>query len=168
MPSTLNLFKNNITNTLIETGSYIGEGIQNAINAGFNKIISIELSDKYFNICNNKYKNNDIVTILRGTSEDRLKEAIDLAEGKITYWLDGHWSGGDTAKGKHNVPILQELKQIKDSGRKEDIILIDDLEQILEEGISEEKLKKTLTSINTNYIFTKVKGPKNQTTLVVK
>ena len=53
MPSKKEIFQKYINNYFIETGSYLGDGIQQAIDAGFKNIISIELSDKYFNICKN-------------------------------------------------------------------------------------------------------------------
>lgn len=146
----------------------MGEGIKNALSARFDKVISIELSKKYYDLCRNKFKKNKNVIILYGSSELLLKDAIGLAKGRITFWLDGHWSGGDTAKGSHEVPILQELEQIEKAGRKNDIILIDDLEQIIESGIKEETLITLLTNINEKYIFNKVKGIKNRTTLIAK
>ncbi|MDD3159854.1 MAG: hypothetical protein PHQ98_02720, partial [Candidatus ainarchaeum sp.] len=41
------------------------------------------------------------------------------------FWLDAHYSGGNTAKGKQNSPILQELNLIFKS-KLNHIILIDD------------------------------------------
>ena len=36
------------SNVFVETGTFYGEGIQVAINAGYEKIISIEIFKKYF------------------------------------------------------------------------------------------------------------------------
>ena len=41
----------------VETGSHIGNGIQEAIDAGFTEVYSIELSGKFFNICKERFKN---------------------------------------------------------------------------------------------------------------
>ena len=41
------------------------------------------------------------------------------------FWLDGHYSGGETARGKKDTPILEELITIF-GAKEEHIILIDD------------------------------------------
>ena len=46
MPSNVDNFKRFKNELFIETGSFYGEGIQQAIDAGFENIISIELSPK--------------------------------------------------------------------------------------------------------------------------
>ena len=68
MPSTTENFKKHINNIFIETGSYLGDGIQEAINAGYKKIISIELSDKYHFISTNRFLNNRNVSVVKGDS----------------------------------------------------------------------------------------------------
>jgi len=50
--NTLILYKNPY---FLETGSYLGDGIEKAISAGFQTIISIELSQKYFELCTKKF-----------------------------------------------------------------------------------------------------------------
>ena len=42
------------------------------------------------------------------------------------FWLDGHYSGKGTAKGKKETPILEELKTIFDTNDLRYVILIDD------------------------------------------
>lgn len=44
---------------------------------------------------------------------------------KAIFWLDGHYSGGITARGDKDCPIWEELKAIF-STNTEHIILIDD------------------------------------------
>jgi hypothetical protein len=44
----------------------------------------------------------------------------------ILFWLDGHYSGGETAKGEANTPILKELEFILRHPIKNHVILIDD------------------------------------------
>ena len=48
-------------------------------------------------------------------------------DGKILFWLDGHYSGKGTAIGKGATPILEELESIKNSKVNDAVILIDDI-----------------------------------------
>src|SRR5262249_16050226 len=42
------------------------------------------------------------------------------------FWLDGHYSGGDTAKGGRETPIMEEIQAILAHPVRDHIILIDD------------------------------------------
>jgi hypothetical protein len=45
----------------------------------------------------------------------------------FTYWLDGHYSGGDTGKGVKESPLLQELEVILKRNLRGEMIYIDDM-----------------------------------------
>ncbi len=47
---------------------------------------------------------------------------------ELIFWLDGHFVGEGTAKGKLNTPIVNELKAILNHKIKSHVILIDDSE----------------------------------------
>ena len=127
--------KNNINRYMnpvfIETGSHIGRGIESALEAGFEKIYSIELSEDFYFRCKEKFKKDFRVCLILGDSAEKLKELLDRSysqsEVNITFWLDSHWSGDGTAKGKKNSPLLEELEAIKSFYIKGNIIMIDDL-----------------------------------------
>jgi hypothetical protein len=78
----------------------------------FTKIISIELSDKYFKMASNKFAFNDNVSIIHGDSAEVLVSIMPKIKNPCLFWLDGHYSGGDTAHGKNETPIIEELKAI--------------------------------------------------------
>lgn len=122
------LFKK-INNNFIETGCYIGDGIQLALNSGFDKVYSIEITDYYADVCINRFKNlGDKVNIIKGDSYFKLKEFLDSRPNeKFTYWLDGHNSGGNTGFGKKRFPILEELTAILSRDVTGEIIYIDDM-----------------------------------------
>lgn len=127
MPALPDLFGKYKNSVFIETGSYLGDGVQLALNAGFDKVISIELSDYHFNICVERFKGNSKVEIVKGESFKVLPEILAKINTKITFWLDGHYSEGGTALGEYAIPILQELEAISIHHIKEHTILIDDM-----------------------------------------
>jgi len=128
MPIINNLFERyKNTEYFVESGSFLGNGIQNAINAGFKYISSIELSPEFYYHCSEKFKNIENVKLFFGDTEDQLDDIISQINEPITFWLDGHNSGGPTACGKHESPLMQELEIIKKHSIKTHTIIIDDL-----------------------------------------
>lgn len=163
MPAGEILFQKYLSPVFVETGSYLGDGIQQAINAGFEKIISIELSDKYFSICKKKFENNSNVTLIKGDSAFVLYDVIKDIDSKITFWLDGHHSCGDTALGAYWAPLMQELDAIKKHKRNDHIILIDDMRcwnvPNPIHGFSESDLVSKIKEIRNDYFLTREDSP---------
>ena len=42
----------------------------------------------------------------------RVPELVRQLDGPALFWLDGHYSGGDTAKGELDTPVSAELESI--------------------------------------------------------
>lgn len=121
------LFKRK-TDCFIETGSYIGNGIDLALYSGFNTIYSIELSQHYYDMCVEKFKNNPNVNLIFGDSYYKLEELLDQHPYvPFTYWLDGHYSEGDTAHGVFSTPLIKELETILKRNVYGELIYIDDM-----------------------------------------
>lgn len=127
MPSNTQIFNKYPNNIFIETGSYIGDGIQQALDAGFSKVISIELSEKYYKISKERFIDNPNVEVVLGDSYQVLPDVLKDINEPITFWLDGHNSGDDTGYGEFMVPLIQELDAIKEHIIKTHTILIDDM-----------------------------------------
>ena len=51
---------------------------------------------------------------------------INTSNGRILFWLDGHYSGEGTGGCDEVCPIIAELRLIAQSKRKDHCILIDD------------------------------------------
>jgi hypothetical protein len=64
--------------------------------------------------------------LLKGDSGGLLPEVIPRIKGRCLFWLDGHYSGGVTARGSEDTPIRKELEHIVAAGRDADVVLIDD------------------------------------------
>jgi hypothetical protein len=110
--------------TFVETGTFRGEMVY-AQRKYFKKIISIELSTQLFDIARKRFKNYSNVEIINGDSAVSLGEIVIKLKTPAIFWLDGHYSGFETAKGDLETPIKKELESILKSDI-DHIILIDD------------------------------------------
>jgi hypothetical protein len=157
MPSNTENFKKYKSNLFIETGSFQGDGIQQALDAGYEKVISIELSEKYFEISRNRFISDPRVTIVKGDSYKVLPSILNEIKEKCTFWLDGHHSCGDTALGDYWAPLIQELDAIKNHWIKNHTIMIDDMRCWQEpnpvHGFFIEDIYKKINEINSNYLI---------------
>lgn len=95
------------------------------------------------------------VHIIEGDSAKVLYSVIEGIKERITFWLDGHNSGGDTAMGDQISPVLYELEQIGCHSRKDNIILIDDMRcwNADNVGFGDKEIKEALLKINPLYTF---------------
>lgn len=148
-----NLFKEFANSVFVETGSYRGDGIQLAINAGFEKIFSIDIDPENIEFCRNRFdliNNPDPRIILtHGDSAECLWPIIGRIEDRITFWLDSHWQMLEgTEKGKNPFPLRKELNQIRQHKRNDHTILIDDMLIMqrnitgYDQGVIEEDLRR--------------------------
>jgi len=112
----------------IETGSHKGDGIQRALDVGFETIISIEYTPAYYDMCVERFKDNKNVKIVFGDSVTELPAILaDIKEG-ITFWLDAHVSDKTMLFCKKKCPLMEEIEVIVSHAKKyNDIVLIDDL-----------------------------------------
>ena len=110
---------------LIETGTFNGKMVE-AQKKVFRQIFSIELGMELFNSAVRRFANEKSVTILHGDSGEVLAQLIPKINEPVIFWLDSHYSGVGTAKGKTNCPIFEELGAIFNSKIINHIILIDD------------------------------------------
>lgn len=128
-----------------ETGTHKGDSCNDALNLGFNKIISVEIDPKYYNECVEKFKNelNSKVFLFLGDSANIMGEMLKLVDKRAMFWLDAHGNGGGS-------PFKVELEHIFNHHIKNHIIVIDDLGDY---GCDEEYIKHKILSFNSNYKF---------------
>lgn len=110
---------------LVETGTYLGDTVY-ATMGFFTKTISIELDRDLFEAANRRFSKYPHVTILWGDSESAMYRLLPDIRQTCLFWLDAHYSGGLTARGVSESPIIQELSLIFDRGVSGDVVLIDD------------------------------------------
>lgn len=90
----------------------------------FKKVYTIEKSDVMFNIAKENLKDISNIVMLKGDSREHLTHILEYNDN-ILFWLDAHWSGGDTYGENDECPLIKELEIIFEYS-KNYIILIDD------------------------------------------
>ena len=119
--------------TFIETGTYLGNTIF-AMEPLFNNLHTIEIKKDIYESTKSKYTGNKIKFYL-GDSSVLLKNICLSLDKPAIFFLDGHWSCGDTGKGIKDVPLYEELKNIINFFKNKAIIIIDDF-RLFEKGPS--------------------------------
>ena len=115
----------------IESGTFLGETTIK-LQPYFNTLYTVELSEKYFNMFNSIKNSRNLNNIFnyQGETSDILPDIFKLFDdkNKCIFWLDGHFSSGDTAKGKKDCPLIEECQIIDQLYPSDEmIILIDDV-----------------------------------------
>ena len=108
----------------VETGTYKGDMV-NAVKNVFKEFHSIELDHLLFAKAGERFIKDKNIFLHRGDSAELLPEILGNINEPILFWLDGHYSGGITAKGDVITPIVKELSILSKRTQK-DSILIDD------------------------------------------
>lgn len=95
----------------IETGTFIGTSTHFLSSLG-SKVYSLEPSPLFFDLATKRFKHTSNVTIINGSSEEKLNEVLSSLSGPVNFWLDGHYSAGATFEGESHCPIAKELEII--------------------------------------------------------
>ena len=152
----------NYNRVFVETGTFKGEGIQNALKAGFQEIHSLELNKTSIKNSRARFKKKKNIHIYKKDSSFQLWEVISSINEPITFWLDAHNGFPDpSALDQKNTPLLKELDQIKRHPIKSHTILIDDLHccnTLLFDFISLDEIIAKVLEINPDYFITFIEG----------
>ena len=128
-----------------ETGTHIGTSIQSAYNLGFERIISIEIQERFYDYCMQRFQPLDAweqIKLFLGRSEDNIEKLVqEWVNGRAMFWLDAH---------ETNSPYKLEIEAILKHPRKDHIILVDDIETYY---IDTDWIKNKLLNHNPNYKF---------------
>lgn len=109
---------------LVETGTYLGDMVE-ACKLLFDKVYSVELSEKLYKKATKRFAADTNVELLCGDSSVKLPEILKKEHQPCLFWLDGHYSGGVTAMGSLECPVREELAAILQHPVNH-VILVDD------------------------------------------
>jgi hypothetical protein len=129
----------------IETGTFKGDTLAAMAQHGL-RGISIELSQVLFERAKSRFAGRNGITVLHGDSGEVLPPLVAGLTEPALFWLDGHYSAGQTAHGALASPISAEIQAILDSPVPGHVVLIDDAHEFTGQGGYPE-IGRFLTSI---------------------
>ena len=125
-----------------ETGTWKGDAVQHALDAGFEKIISSEIIPQLAEEAAMRFSTVPGVKIIEGDSVSVMKKELPGMKCNCVFWLDAHFPGADAGIYKYDqeinedlrLPLESEIKTISELRKGyRDIIIVDDL-RIYEDG----------------------------------
>jgi hypothetical protein len=111
--------------TMVETGTYLGDMVF-CLRKRFQTIISIELSAELCERAQERLRDFPNISIIQGDSSQVLPTVLEDLRVPTLFWLDGHYSAGNTALGDLETPVSAEVDAILKHPVKGHVILIDD------------------------------------------
>lgn len=155
----LSHFKRFQNDLFVETGTFIGNGLQCAIDAGFEKCYSIEIHQHLYDKAITRFKplvKSGKVVLYHGDSGSLLSKIVSELDRPATFWIDAHISSQYGEKLAKNCPVLEEFDCIDRSEIKTHTFLIDDLNCFgrgAHDRITIDQVKQRILKINANYKF---------------
>lgn len=110
---------------LIETGTYLGDMIR-ATKSAFDEIYSIELNTSFCERVRKRFAACPHIHIVEGDSADVLPRILATISRPCLFWLDAHYSGGLSARGRLETPIVTEIECILNHPIPDHVLLVDD------------------------------------------
>jgi hypothetical protein len=114
--------------TWVETGTFMGDTTA-LLAAESEAVYTIEPDASLFEKASNRFSGDHKIRVIHGLSENVFPQLLPTLNGRINFWLDGHYSGGITHKGPIDCPVRQELANIQEHIRRFEsiVVLIDDM-----------------------------------------
>jgi hypothetical protein len=114
------------TSIFVETGTHNGD-TTNIVKDKFERVYTIELSEHYFNKAKKRFESSKNVQVIQGDSSRMINKICEVLDKPTFFWLDGHYSGGDTAQGEKDCPLIEEISSINDNCKVQCVVAIDDV-----------------------------------------
>lgn len=106
------LVRNGFTNgTWVETGTFMGATTEVLMRHAA-QVVSIEPEPTLHARAKARFADQPHVHLVNGLSEVVFPKLLPLLGGAVNFWLDGHFSAGETHQGPVDTPIRQELAEI--------------------------------------------------------
>lgn len=143
----------------VETGTAAGDGIQRALDAGFDLIDSCEAANKWFQISLDRFKGSNKVELYKGKSTDFLEDVVSYSDTQVIF-LDAHSAGPESFGHQECITGIEDYQQeniIKTelniilNKYNKHVIIIDDVNG-LTDGHAEEYME-IMSKANLEYKF---------------
>lgn len=108
----------------IETGTYYGNTAAWAASY-FDNVSTIEFSHEIYEEALKRHGNIENINFIFDDSRSALKNLCSKLSRPAIFWLDSHWSGGDTYGNHDECPLIEEIHIINMS-KFTHFLLIDD------------------------------------------
>ena len=152
-------FRPNDCDIFVETGTYKGDSVQDALDLGFKIVISVEKNKNFYQQCFERFDELDIwgyrptqdpnLYLFHGDSSELMPNLLKKVSGRALFWLDAHENG-------KVIPTLNEIDHILKDNRNDHTIIIDDMD-LVKHSISLYDLKLKFLKKNENYRFKEIK-----------
>lgn len=148
-----------------ETGTYKGDATGQALNAGFERVITVDIQPQFSKRATERFGDaveDGRLTVITDHSVNALERVLPEIDRPITFWLDAHADGsGNLAVGEPDddemkCPVYEELKCISKHRSGQDTLLIDDIRLISDGGweredLNMDTLKELIAGISSEY-----------------
>jgi len=98
----------------IETGTYRGDTSLWAA-SHFSKVYTIEYSKDIYEDTVKRLDNNKKISLFFGDSRLILQQILPQLRNSALFWIDSHWSGGNTYGKNDECPLIDEILLINGS-----------------------------------------------------
>lgn len=156
----------------IETGSFRGDGIDLAMQAGYERILSMDIDGANIATCQERFEfipdddkpaKNGHISLVCADSATGLLKLMKYVNEPAMIWLDAHSQLFDDEPPSDNpFPLLKELEQLKKHTIRTHTILIDDILMLTHPcitGWNNETIENYLLMINPAYKLTYLSNP---------
>lgn len=118
---------------LVETGTYLGAMVE-ATKDVFDRIYTIELDGDLCARARRRFARHQHISVIEGDSSQVLPVVLAQIRQPCLFWLDAHYSGVISARGRQESPIMQELGHILNHPVPGHVVLIDDAREFVGKG----------------------------------
>ncbi len=115
--------------TFVEGGTFRGDSSIFASNF-FSRVITVEKDETLFLSAQVRLQNYKNIAIFNGCTTQHIVSHV-APKDRCLFWLDAHWSCGETAGEDYPCPLLEELELIFSASTAMTVLLIDDARQFL-------------------------------------
>ncbi len=120
--------KNQRATAFIEIGTYKGITAKRCSRI-FDHVYTIELDEQLYNYASDYLKNHSNVHLFQGDAKIQLPTLLGEIPSDMIVFLDGHFSGSDTALGDEPEPALSLIHELGRHKDKVKAIIIDDFRE---------------------------------------